>query len=77
MLEPSGREGAAKPPRSLAPIRRAPARAWETCGMSGPVSADEVRAARELLAGVTVTTPVLHSRSLSAKVGGTVAFCIF
>ena len=40
--------------------------------MSGPVSADEVRAARELLAGVTVTTPVLHSRSLSAKVGGTV-----
>src|SRR3954471_15011866 len=40
--------------------------------MSGPVSADEVRAADELLRDVVVTTPILQSRSLSAKVGGPV-----
>jgi threonine dehydratase len=40
--------------------------------MSGPISADDVRAARELLRDVTVTTPILESRSLSAKVGGPV-----
>ncbi|MEV0399771.1 threonine ammonia-lyase [Actinoallomurus sp. NPDC050550] len=40
--------------------------------MSGTVSADDVRAARELLREVTVTTPILESRSLSAKVGGPV-----
>jgi threonine dehydratase len=40
--------------------------------MSGPVSVDDIRAARELLRDVAVTTPVLESRSLSAKVGGPV-----
>jgi threonine dehydratase len=40
--------------------------------MNGPVSVDEVRAAREVLRDVTVTTPILESRSLSAKVGGPV-----
>ncbi|MCO5972182.1 threonine ammonia-lyase [Actinoallomurus soli] len=40
--------------------------------MSGPVGVDEVRAARDVLRDVTVTTPILESRSLSAKVGGPV-----
>jgi threonine dehydratase len=40
--------------------------------MSGPVGIDDIRAARELLRDVTVTTPILESRSLSAKVGGPV-----
>ncbi|GAA0356078.1 threonine ammonia-lyase [Actinoallomurus spadix] len=40
--------------------------------MSGPVGVDEVRAAQDVLRDVTVTTPILESRSLSAKVGGPV-----
>jgi threonine dehydratase len=40
--------------------------------MSGPVSADDIRAAQELLRDVIVTTPILESRSLSAKIGGPV-----
>jgi threonine dehydratase len=40
--------------------------------MSGPVGIEDIRAARELLRDVVVTTPILESRSLSAKVGGPV-----
>jgi threonine dehydratase len=40
--------------------------------MSGPVSVDDIRAAHELLRDVIVTTPILESRSLAAKVGGPV-----
>jgi threonine dehydratase len=40
--------------------------------MSGTVSIDDIRAARELLRDVTVTTPILESRSLSSKIGGPV-----
>lgn len=40
--------------------------------MSEPVGIDEIRAARRLLRDVIVTTPVLESRSLSAKAGGQV-----
>ncbi len=40
--------------------------------MSGPVGIEDIRAAQELLRGVTVTTPILESRSLSAKIGGPV-----
>jgi threonine dehydratase len=40
--------------------------------MSGPVSVEDIRAARELLRDVVVTTPILESRSLSAKIGGPV-----
>jgi threonine dehydratase len=36
------------------------------------VSVDDIRAARDLLAGVAVTTPLLHSRLLSESVGGPV-----
>jgi threonine dehydratase len=38
----------------------------------GIVSVDEIRAAGELLSEVAVTTPLLHSRLLSATVGGPV-----
>ena len=40
--------------------------------MSGPVSVDDIRAAHELLRDVIVTTPILESRSLAAKIGGPV-----
>ncbi|MBW0089960.1 threonine ammonia-lyase [Pseudonocardia sp. KRD-184] len=37
-----------------------------------PVSADDIRAARELLAGVVTTTPVARSRALAERCGGPV-----
>jgi threonine dehydratase len=40
--------------------------------MSGHVSVDDIRAARELLRDIIVATPILESRSLSAKAGGPV-----
>src|SRR5690242_13960524 len=40
--------------------------------MIGPVGIEDVRAARELLRDVIVTTPMLESRSLSGKIGGPV-----
>src|SRR3954468_915393 len=40
--------------------------------MSGPVGIEDIRAARELLRDVTVTTPILQSRSLSSRIGGPV-----
>lgn len=40
--------------------------------MALPVSLDDVRAAREVLAGVARTTPLEHSRALSDRVGGPV-----
>jgi threonine dehydratase len=40
--------------------------------MSGHVSVDDIRAAQDLLRDIIVTTPILESRSLSAKAGGPV-----
>jgi threonine dehydratase len=40
--------------------------------MSGPVSLEDVRAARDLLRGVIVTTPVIEARALSGRTGGPV-----
>src|SRR3954467_3694842 len=40
--------------------------------MCGPFGIDGIRAARGLLRDVAVTTPILESRSLSAKIGGPV-----
>ncbi|MGA8718745.1 MAG: pyridoxal-phosphate dependent enzyme, partial [Solirubrobacteraceae bacterium] len=38
-----------------------------------PVSADDVRRAAQVIAGVVRETPVLSSRTLSERAGGTVA----
>src|SRR5688572_739189 len=43
-------------------------------GRSAPVGLDEIRAARELLAGVVSTTPVAGSRALSQLCAGPVWF---
>src|SRR4051795_9701958 len=40
--------------------------------MNGPAGIEDIRAARELLRDVIVTTPILESRSLSGKIGGPV-----
>jgi threonine dehydratase len=46
---------------------------WETAGMAHPeVTYDDVVAARDLLDGVVVRTPLLHSRVLSELIGGPV-----
>jgi threonine dehydratase len=51
--------------------RAAPGRAPDH-DLTAPVGVDDVRAARELLAGVVWTTPVAHSPSLSQACGGPV-----